>query len=266
MLRLTPVVKQLLIINVIVYIASMLLHNIDLALYFPGSPNFQPYQLITHFFMHGSIGHIFFNMFALVMFGSTLEARWGPKRFLFFYFFCAIGAAILYLGYDFYTYSQMENAIAAFKTNPTLEPFNAFFDQVNMSILTPEFKEWIDAVRDRLFEGGHPEMVGQVTAEMNRLIQDLQTNNAAVGASGAIYGLLMAFGLIFPNVELMLIFLPIPIKAKYFIPVLMLVELFLGMNNFSWDNIAHFAHIGGALFGLLLILYWRKFDSNYPMR
>ncbi len=263
MLRLTPVVKQLLIINVIVYLASMFLENFDLALYFPGSPSFQPYQLITHFFMHGSIGHIFFNMFALVMFGSTLEARWGPKRFLFFYFFCAIGAAALYLGYDYYSYTQMEYAIEAFRNSPNLESFNAFFDRVNPKMLNPES---IAALKDGLFEGLPPEVATQVTSEMEGILLKLQTENAAVGASGAIYGLLMAFGLIFPNVELMLIFLPIPIKAKYFIPVLMLAELFLGMNNFSWDNIAHFAHIGGALFGLLLILYWRKFDPDYPNR
>lgn len=192
----TDVVKNLLIINVLVFIATFFI-NQDwmnlVALYHPYSPNFQPYQIITHFFAHGGIGHIFFNMFGLVLFGSPLESRWGPKRFLIYYIFCALGAA---------------------------------FVQTAINHYTGDF------------------------------------NGAMLGASGALYGLLIAFAWKFPNVELMLIFLPIPIKAKFFVPIMIGIDLLLGFSNFG-TGIAHFAHVGGALFGLILLLIWQKTSPDY---
>ncbi len=195
----TDVVKNLLIINILIFVATFFI-NKDwmnlVALYHPYSDNFQPYQIISHFFAHGSVGHIFFNMFGLVMFGSPLEARWGPKRFLFYYIFCALGAALVQTAINHYSGD---------------------------------------------FGGG------------------------MLGASGAIYGLLIAFAMKFPNVELMLIFLPIPIKAKYFVPIIIAIDLALGFSNFG-TGIAHFAHVGGALFGLILILFWRQTSPDYRDR
>ena len=199
MLRITQVVKHLLIINVVLYFIARLIFPAlgnYLALYYPALPEFQPYQIVTHMFMHGGTTHLFFNMFALFMFGPPLESLWGAKRFLFYYFFTGFGALALYL---FVNYLEIK------------------------------------------YTGGSP--------------------GAVWGASGAIFGLLIGFGLNFPNQELRLIFPPIPMKAKYFVAFYAALELFLGLGNFN-TGIAHFAHLGGALFGLLLILYWRKHGSR----
>ena len=262
MLRLTDVVKHLLVINVLVFIASEFLGLTDLlALHYPASDKFMPLQIVTHFFMHGGFAHIFFNMFALVMFGSALETLWGPKKFLFFYFVCAFGAAALHMGVSYWDFSQMQAMIDTFKENPTYENYWRFFEDVPFDILIPEYQNAVNQVAG-LLEQGNQQMASRGAQLMERYL-DNQIDIPIVGASGAIYGLLLAFGMKFPNAELMLIFLPIPIKAKYFIPILMVVELVLGVNRFSWDNIAHFAHLGGAITGLLLILYWRKFGSRF---
>lgn len=224
----TDVVKHLLIINVLMFVAGYVVGGDFLALYYPASDVFRPYQLVTHFFMHANFMHIFFNMFALVMFGSALETVWGPKRFLFYYLFCAFGAAILHMFVNFLEASQL------------------------VSQLSPEA---VNMVKN---EGREILLSGRNYADPLMAKLNLQYNIPVVGASGAIFGLLLAFGMLFPNQELMLLFFPVPIKAKYFIPVLMLIELFLGVKQFSWDNVAHFAHLGGALFGFLLILFWRS--------
>ena len=263
MLRLTDVVKHLLIINVLMFIATQVMNTDMLALYYPGSDNFQPYQLVSHFFMHSKtfIAHIFFNMFALVMFGPPLEMRWGARRFLFYYIFCALGAATLHLGYNYYEYSQMQTVINSFAENPSASTALDYFRNYIPGFKnTGEYAEYIHQII-AAFEKGNVEYVAPIAEAMQDVIT-YKMNTPMVGASGAIFGLLMAFGWYFPNAELMLIFLPIPIKAKYFIPIMMLLELYLGVNQFSWDNIAHFAHLGGALFGLILILIWRNTDNN----
>ena len=265
MLKITDVVKHLLIINVLLFLASQAIDTGMLALYYFQSPLFQPFQIVTHFFMHANLMHLFFNMFALVMFGSALEALWGPKRFLFFYFFCALGAAALHTFFNWYDFSSMQAVVDAFSNNPSYaKAMNFFKDNGTLVMNQGEFAqinlEYIEQFADQL-DAGNTAAVQETSRLMTNVIE-ARMNIPTVGASGAVYGLLLAFGMLFPNAELMLIFLPIPIKAKYFIPILMVVELYLGINQFSWDNIAHFAHLGGALFGFLLILYWRKFGTN----
>lgn len=261
MLRVTDVVKNLLIINILMFVVSLIMGNIDtLALHYPASEKFMPFQIATHFFMHAGIGHLFFNMFALFMFGSALEALWGPKKFLYFYFFSAFGAAALHTAYSYYDINQMREMIDVFRTNPSYDTFWAFFNETSL----PKIAQNKD-VFDEMSKGiraGDSSVINEAIQEMEKQVKRME-DIPVVGASGAVYGLLLAFGMAFPNAELMLIFLPIPIKAKYFIPVLMLVELFLGVNQFSWDNIAHFAHLGGAISGFLLIMYWRKFGSRF---
>ena len=256
MFRITDVAKSLLIINVMFFLAGFIFGDqqmLDLmALHYPSSELFKPVQLVTHFFMHGGLTHLFFNMFALVMFGSALETRWGPKRFLLFYFICAFGAAALHMGYSWYEMNQLQDYMALFKNSPSVEVFREFIQFGGLD----EIPEVVD-MSNRMSRGLNPQTIGEGNALMNEFY-NIKINIPVVGASGAIYGLLLGFGMLFPNVELMLIFLPIPIKAKYFIPVLMIVELYLGLNQFSWDNIAHFAHLGGAVTGFLLILYWRN--------
>lgn len=226
-----PVVKNLLLINVVMFVLSIAMPQVGdkLALHYFDSPFFEPYQIVTHFFMHASIGHIFFNMFALVMFGSQLERVWGPKRFLFFYLFSAIGAFLLHMGVVYYQLMDVPaDVIQVIKTDGA----EAFANGQNF--------------------------MDPYLAKIN-----FKYHIPMVGASGAIMGLLAAFAFLFPNTELMLIFLPIPIKAKYFVPIYMVIELYLGVNNFSWDNIAHFAHLGGALFGIILVLIWQRNKNQF---
>lgn len=262
MLRITDVVKHLLFLNILMFLASMVFKGDNLALHYPLSDKFEPYQIATHFFMHANFPHLFFNMFALVMFGSALEMRWGPRRFLFFYFFCAFGAALLHILYTWWDLSHLQSAVQAFSESPSYETYRAFFREVPLKNLVVQYQEEVNRVEELLMQGGGPEATER-GIELMQLYVNEKMGIPVVGASGAIYGLLLGFGVYFPNAELMLIFLPIPIKAKFFIPLLMVAELFLGVNQFSWDNIAHFAHLGGALSGLLLILYWKKIGGLY---
>ncbi|NUN99898.1 MAG: rhomboid family intramembrane serine protease [Saprospiraceae bacterium] len=260
--NITDVVKNLLILNILMFVAGFVIDTDVLALRYPTSPEFKPVQIVTHFFMHAGLAHIFFNMFALITFGSVLESLWGARRFLYFYFFCAFGAAILHMLYSYYDISQMQQAIGAFQANPGMNTYWAFFNEVPLKQLDPQYAKAVNDLGSMLTPQADAATIQTATTAMQSYL-DAKINTPIVGASGAIYGLLLAFGMSFPNAELMLIFFPVPVKAKYFIPVLMIIELFLGVNQFSWDNIAHFAHLGGALSGLLLILYWRKFGSRF---
>jgi len=209
-----PVVtKNLIIINGIIWLAQFVLFNranIDLSgqfgLHFPASEDFRIYQLVTYMFLHDpySISHVFFNMFAVFMFGRTLEQVWGPKRFLTYYLVTGIGAGLIQL--------------------------LILFIRVQ-AVLPQEMFSMVDSV--------------------------------TVGASGAVFGILLAFGMLFPNAELFIIPFPFPIKAKWFVIGYGLLELFFGVANRSGDNVAHFAHLGGMLFGIIMILYWRKQDSKH---
>lgn len=278
-MRLTPVVKNLLILNVAFFLIVQLdkmygmstfggqegyfgLENL-LALHYPTSEYFKPVQIVTHFFMHGGMMHIFFNMFALAMFGPPLETMWGSKRFVNYYILCAFGSAALHMGYMWWDISQMQNAISAYTSNPTLAGFNDFFDGIALEAYRMEDGRnvgvYAQQIREAIADGNVATAVNEGGSLMKEWVDTIK-NIPMVGASGAIYGLLLAFGMYFPDFKLMLIFLPIPIKARYFIPILIVVEIFLGLQQYSWDNIAHFAHLGGALIGFLLILYWRKFD------
>lgn len=244
MWRNTPdVVKNLLILNLLMFVATMFASSpetdlrITLGLFYFDSPYFEPYQVITHMFMHGNLPHIFFNMFALWMFGSMLERAWGPKRFLIFYFVTGFGAMILHSGVHAFEVYQIFDTVAPLKNGILIFEDGALgFDP---AIIDPD----------------------SINAGMRDTIRGAYVT-PTVGASGAIFGLLIGFAMMFPNMELMLIFLPIPIKAKYFVPFYMAVELYLGVQNFAWDNIAHFAHLGGALFGFLMIMYWRSQKRN----
>lgn len=249
------VTKNLIIINLILFLATFII-QIDgqslvrhLALYYPGSENFEPYQIVSHMFMHGGLMHIFFNMFALLMFGSQLERIWGPKRFLFFYFSTGLGAVALHLGVSYW---EAQNILNSFEFPLTVG--------VDSNQIVLDSKEALKSFLNNEGRNGF-EFDAQYSDNFNRIYQIF--NTPTVGASGAIFGLLMGFAMIFPNTELMLIFLPIPIKAKYFIPFYMAVELFLGVSNFSWDNIAHFAHLGGALFGFIIVMIWKRDRNNF---
>ncbi len=230
-----PVVKNLLIINGIMLFATFALEQswgIDLTeylgMFFPLSNSFYPHQLITSMFMHANISHLFFNMFALFMFGRVLETVWGSKRFLIYYMVTGIGAVVLH---------SVVNYAQAY---PILEAIS---------------NQQLDYV---INEGKEALLLGKNFTNPDMAQLNLIFNVPTVGASGAIFGILLAFGMLFPNTELMLLIPPMPVKAKYFVIGYGVIELFSGVANFQGDNIAHFAHLGGMLFGFLLIKYWRE--------
>jgi membrane associated rhomboid family serine protease len=241
--KLTDGIKHLIIINVILFVAPQLL-QLDftnmLALHFPKNEHFGIWQYVTHMFMHGSITHILFNMYGLWAFGSPLEQMWGRKKFLFFYFSAGLGAGLIYTLVNYYQ-------------------FNGIYDLFVSAGLNPS--EIISVLETGTTNDSR--VVNAITQTQFNKITSLY-NTPAVGASGAVYGVLAAFGLYFKDAKLALIFLPIPIAAKYFIPVMILGDLFFGVTKYSVGNIAHFAHIGGALIGFTIAYFWKKneFKTN----
>ncbi len=271
---LTPVVKNLLLINVAVFAILFLLPYVGvdtrelsdyLALHYPASDRFHPIQLVSHFFVHGGLTHIFFNMFGLIMFGPLLEARYGGQRFLILYLVAAAGAVALHFGYTWFQVNQLEDYIAAFRNSPTLTNFNAFFNSVNTKELlmdngTPVSTVVANIQNELVLNNGNPEQTLRDGVGMMQEFVDFKISVPMVGASGALYGVVAAFAILYPDFKLMLIFLPIPIRARYFVPILLAVDLFLGIMEYSWDPIAHFAHLGGAVAGGLLAYYWYRTD------
>lgn len=239
--RITETIKILIVINVLFFAGSLIIGDLAyrlFALFYFENPNFQFWQPLTHMFMHGGFMHILFNMYALWAFGSPLEMRWGRNKFLFFYFSAGLGAALIHSLVNYYqVHSGMEALMAIGMDKAQIfELLNT--GRYNTSILNEVSAEKIQATYNAF-------------------------NTPAVGASGAIYGVLVAFGMMFPNIELMLIFLPVPIKAKYFIPGIIILDLFFGISGTA-TGVAHFAHLGGALFGFIMAWYWKKnsFDDH----
>ncbi len=214
------VTKNLLIINVLCFFGGVVAmkYGIDLndllGLHFFMASDFNPAQLITYMFMHGGFQHIFFNMFALWMFGRTLEQVWGPKRFLSYYMVCGIGAGLVQ---ELVQYIQYVTELSQ-------------YDSVNTGIAVIPMAEYLNLM-------------------------------TTVGASGAIYGILLAFGMLFPNSQMFVFPIPFPVKAKYFVMGYAALEIFLGLGA-STGGVAHFAHLGGMIFGFILIMYWRKKNNN----
>ncbi|MBN2273532.1 MAG: rhomboid family intramembrane serine protease [Bacteroidales bacterium] len=263
-LAMPPVTKSLLIITVIVYLISwaveQFLHSDImiryLALFRVQSPLFFPTQLLTHIFMHGNLTHLFFNMFGLYMFGRILENVWGTKKMLIFYLATGIGAALIQSGITYWQMHKMINLAEAFIDNPSYMVFSKYLDQYLLKGST-QYSEIMSFAQSWFYAPDNMSVVPKAVEYTQHILYE-NLNIPMVGASGAIFGLLAAFAMIFPDVELMLIFLPIPIKAKYFVPVYAVIELIFGVAGFSWDNVAHFAHLGGALVGFILVKYWRR--------
>jgi membrane associated rhomboid family serine protease len=243
-LGITDAVKHLLIINVLMFIGTLAIGNGELffrwfALYFPKNDFFEPWQIITHMFMHGNFGHILFNMFALWMFGTAVEQVFGFRKFLIFYLFSGLGAATIMIAYYYFQYLPLEANL------------------IESGLLTTEIREML----------ANNEITRAITDDQRMMLQQMFEiyHSSMVGASGAIMGVLVAFGMLFPESKLMLIFLPIPIKAKYFIPGIIALDLFsaiTGQSIFSPSNTAYVAHIGGALTGFLLMWFWKKNEND----
>ncbi len=259
-LALPPVIKNIIIINVVVFLLQLLplglaeLMEHHLALYNIQSELFKPHQLITHMFMHANFTHIFFNMFAVFMFGRILEQLWGSKKMLIFYTVTGLGAAVIHLTVNYFQMNHMIELAGSFANSPDYLSFSTF---VKKYAHGRESAELVNFMQEWFYK---PDDLSYLPVA-KKVVSDLVTLNLdipTVGASGAVFGLLIAFAMMFPDAELMLIFLPIPIKAKYFVPIYAVLELFFGVANFNWDNMAHFAHLGGALFGFILVKYWKR--------
>ena len=238
--RITEIVKHLLIINIIFFFASSVIGEImyDLfAMHYPNNPNFFIWQPITHMFMHGDLTHIMFNMFGLWMFGTPLEQMWGKQKFIFFYISAGLGAVLL---------QTIIYHIDVVSVNQILSEYGLSKGEIDLFYETGRLNtSLIQSIgEDRLFSG----------------IQSFKA--LMVGASGALYGILVAFAMLFPNVQLMLLFPPIPVRAKYLVPILILFDLFFGFTSYSVGPIAHFAHIGGAITGFIMMWYWKKNNFN----
>ncbi len=232
------VVKNLLIINGLFFLATLALQTMgidlikNLALFYPKSRQFGIWQLVTYMFLHGGFTHILFNMFALWMFGNVLENVWGPKRFLNYYLITGIGAGLTHL-------------------------LVVYFRLVTSGYeLTPD--QWEIIYR----EGFQILQTGRNYANPAMGYYNLLINTPTIGASGAVFGILLAFGMMFPN-SLIYIYFAIPMKAKYFVILYGAIELFSGISGRSGDNVAHFAHLGGMIFGYFVILYWKKKGTFY---
>ena len=240
MRQISETVKHLLIINALFFLATLSLGPIVydwFSLHYFKSPKFQLWQPLTHMFMHGDFSHIFFNMFGLYMFGTPLEQMWGRNKFIFFYLSTGFGAALLQMCLYHY---QVQEGIQVLQT---------------LGLGSAEIKQFLES------SALAPGVIEQ--ADIGILRSAYQAFSAVlVGASGALYGVLVGFAMLFPNAQLMLLFPPIPIKAKYLVPILILVDLFFGFSSYSMGPIAHFAHIGGAVTGFLMMWYWKKNQFN----
>lgn len=270
---LPPIVKNLLIINGIFYLATISLGysmNIDLidilGLHYFKAEKFEFYQFITYMFMHGGFSHIFFNMFALWMFGSILEQTWGPKRFLIYYFFTGIGAAIVHYVVFYFQITPTIELIDNFIYQPNIENlqqivsthrFAIYDDTGNITSLFEQFKINYSILANNPTDTAAMQNVLNFMSEykIHYLNQPV-----VVGASGAVYGLLLAFGMMFPNAMIYLYFF-VPMKAKWFVIIFGVIELLSGIYG-RGGNIAHFAHLGGMIFGIILILIWRRKDKK----
>jgi membrane associated rhomboid family serine protease len=264
----SSVIRTLIIINVIAYVLLLIASDYAgnqpmklLALHNWLSTDFKPWQIITHLFLHstGGVFHLFFNMLALWMFGSALEQTWGAKRFTYYYFACGIGAALVHNTVVGFQLQPMIDAADLYLSNPSYTLFEQFIsNHLPGSYDNAQINDFLVAwYNDRL----NPGYITQSQVFVNDVVE-FRTNIPTVGASGAVYGLLLAFGMTFPNAMILMLIPPIPMKAKYFVIVYGLIELSMGLRNSIEDNVAHFAHLGGMVFGILLIFYYKKLDRN----
>ncbi|HEY4799100.1 MAG TPA: rhomboid family intramembrane serine protease [Bacteroidia bacterium] len=270
---LPPVVKNLLIINGIFFLATVVFElkmKVDLTdllgLHYFGSEKFRPHQIVTYMFMHAGFSHILFNMFALWMFGNALENYWGGKRFLIFYIVCGLGAALTHYVIFYFQIRPVLEILSGYLSDPQLKNFEAMFQPLLSQHLhnpSEKLSQLIDHYNSI------PDMLGQSSEKLQASIElvnqfrvDFLDEPTIIGASGAVFGVLLAFGMLFPNSMIYIYFL-FPIKAKWFVIIYGAIELFGAVNQTPGDNIAHYAHLGGMLFGFILIKVWNRSRKHF---
>ena len=271
---LPPVVKNLLIINTLFFLATLAMANygIDLVrvfgLHYPGAPDFKVHQLVTYMFMHGGFEHILFNMFALWMFGNVLENVWGGRRFLAFYLVTGIGAGLTYIIWIHFEIAPVINGLDHVIANPTLQNLFSFNNYHKFEIsqysgaIWGHFKQFEQAVTTLQYDPQNHAAVQEMINFLSEYKNYLLNQQVVVGASGAVFGILLAFGMMFPD-TLIYLYFAIPIKAKWFVLGYGALELISGVMNRPGDNVAHFAHLGGMIFGYFMIVYWKKKGKLY---
>ncbi|MBP5367558.1 MAG: rhomboid family intramembrane serine protease [Bacteroidales bacterium] len=262
--QLTRGAKILLITNIAMFVLTWLFQYMGLdlthylALFFVKSEYFRPYQYVSYMFMHGGLFHLFFNMYALFLFGSMIEYVWGTKRFMFYYIVTGLGAALINTLVYYYQYYQLSDLCQAFLASPTAGGLDAVVQKwsggFNLVTVYEIIDHWSEVEAD-------PATIDHICSQVSTIVNNF-TPAPMVGASGAIFGLLLAFAMMFPDSKLQIIFIPIGIKAKYFVLIFGLLELFLGKNDFASDNVAHWAHLGGLATGVILLLIWKRFPCN----
>ena len=266
----TQVVRNLLIINIVIYVLCIFLwislefdiHKI-FGLYYFKAQSFKPYQFITHMFLHAYVNpftnriiifHILFNMFGLWMFGRVLENVLGSRKFFMLFLISGLGAAFIHTFVQHLQMSALIQLADSFISAPSYDAFNYIVEKY----LNSPSQYLLSFMDNWFYQPDNPAFFNEAKSIVSSIVHLHVDENITVGASGAVFGILAAFTVLFPNVELMLIFFPVPIKAKYLVPGYAILELLFGVANFKGDNIAHFAHLGGALFGLILVLIWKK--------
>lgn len=262
---LPDVIKNIMIICGLAFLANMAFEakfnsslNDFFGLRLPASEKFHWWQYITHLFMHGNFMHILGNMFAFWMFGNVLENLWGPKRFLIYFLFTGIGAAALHTAVGYYEISTLQSQANAFYNTPSAEAFSVFVrDHIPYQYLNSEYSMAVESLKEGWYASGEtPQIMAATHQVIDEYIQ-FKINMPTVGASGAVFGILLAFGMLFPN-SVIYVYFALPIKAKYFVLLYGAFELYAAMQNNPTDNVAHFAHLGGMLFGFILIKLWNK--------
>ncbi len=257
--NITPVVQNLLIINIGLLIVSGFIFpqlNDWFALYYIHSPYFKPFQFLTYMFMHADFWHLFGNMFGLLIFGPLLEQFLGPKKLLILWMVCGIGAGVLYSGYTAYRMNKLEAKVAVFQNNPDPDVFNKLVLE-NRGFFKRSVFDFVD---DYSRNPDDPNKIAQASQTLNAIL-DAQANIPMVGASGALFGVLIAFAMLFPNTQLFLLFPPMPVKAKYLVLFYSLYTIYNVLVNNPLDNVAHFAHLSGLVIGGVLVYFWKK-DRN----
>lgn len=259
--NITPVVQNLLIANIALFVVSAYIFpqlNQWFALYYIHSRYFQPFQFLTYMFMHADFWHLLSNMFGLFIFGPLLEQFLGPKKLLILWMVCGIGSGVLYSGYTAYRMDSLQDKVEVFENNPTPDAFNKLVLQNRTFFKSTVF----DFVDDFSRNPSDPNKISQAKQTLNAIVE-IQANIPMVGASGAMFGVLIAFGMLFPNTELFLLFIPMPIKAKYFVLIYGLYTIYNVVINNPSDNVAHFAHLSGLAIGAILVYRWKKDRTNF---
>lgn len=251
----TPVVRALLTINMAVFIISQFIFDLTpiFGLRYVLSQQFHLFQFVTYMFLHADFGHVFFNMFALFVFGPMLENHWGSKKFLMFYLVTGIGAGLIYSAISFYQMYDLQMAINQYAANPNPDSFTVFMNKYANSTYLKNY----GFINGYAADPTNTEYIKQSIEFANHLFAR-KAYAPLIGASGAVFGILMAFGMSFPQAELFILFIPFPIKAWVYVTVYGIIELYSGVRAAENDNVAHFAHIGGMIFAFVLIRLWRK--------